>query len=58
MQTKKQKQEKALAYWKRDLQHCLVNREPYIKEQIAILERKLTKRAADASPESPLKNKS
>lgn len=41
MQTKKQKQEKALAYWKRELQNCLSHHEPYIKGQIATLERKL-----------------
>ena len=48
MQTKKQKQEKALAYWRRELQNNrLVHREFYIKGQIAILERKLTLRAGD-----------
>ena len=48
MQTKKQKQEKALAYWQNELKNNrLVHREFYIKGQIAILERKLTLRAVD-----------
>ncbi len=48
MQTKKQKQEKALEYWRRELaNNRLAHREFYIKGQIAILERKLTLRAVD-----------
>ena len=48
MQTKQQKREKALAYWERELQNNrLIHREAYIKNQIAILRRKLTMRAGD-----------
>ena len=48
MQTKKQKQEKTLAYWKSELQNNrFPHRDLYIKGQIAILERKLTQRAGD-----------
>ena len=48
MQTKKQKQEKALAYWRRELQNNrFAHRDLYINGQIAILERKLTMRAGD-----------
>jgi hypothetical protein len=48
MQTKKQKQEKALEYWRKELQNNrLPHREFYIRGQIAILERKLTLRATD-----------
>lgn len=48
MQTKKQKQEKVLAYWRRELQNNrFAYRDFYIKGQIAILERKLTPRAGD-----------
>lgn len=54
MQTKKQKQEKALEYWRRELRNNrLVHRESYIKGQIAILERKLTLRATDAEDSAP-----
>ncbi len=57
MQTKKQKQEKALAYWEGELRKdCMPNHVPYIKGQIAILRRKLTLREPDATPQSSSEN--
>lgn len=57
MQTKKQKQEKALAYWENELRKdCSPNKALYIKGQVAVLRRKLTLRAVDVAPQSQSEN--
>jgi len=57
VQTKKQKREKALAYWENELRKdCLPHSALYIKGQIAILRRKLTLREPDATPQSSPEN--
>lgn len=55
MQTKKQKREKALAYWEGEIRKdCTENKRIYIKGQIATLRRKLTKRAIDEGDSAAL----